>query len=70
MPLDTLVAKEINLRVTFRFHEGFAWAIDFITARRIDVRPLLTEIVPLAEAVRAFDFATDRSRAMKVLLAF
>jgi threonine dehydrogenase-like Zn-dependent dehydrogenase len=38
--------------------------------RRIDVRPLLTEIVPLADAVRAFDLATDRSRAMKVLLAF
>jgi L-idonate 5-dehydrogenase len=70
VPLNTLVAKEINLRGTFRFHEEFAWAVDFIVSRRIDVRPLLTEIVPLADAVRAFDLATDRSRAMKVLLAF
>ena len=31
---------------------------------------LLTEIVPLADAVRTFNLATDRSRAMKVLLAF
>jgi L-idonate 5-dehydrogenase len=68
--MNLLVAKEINLRGTFRFHEEFAWAVDFITSRRIDVRPLLTEIVPLADAVRAFDLATDRSRAMKVLLAF
>jgi L-idonate 5-dehydrogenase len=68
--LNTLVAKEITLRGTFRFHEEFAWAVDFITSRRIDVRPLLTEIVPLADAVRAFDLASDRSRAMKVLLAF
>jgi L-idonate 5-dehydrogenase len=70
VPLNLLVAKEITLRGTFRFHEEFAWAVDFIVSRRIDVRPLLTEIVPLADAVRAFDLATDRSRAMKVLLAF
>jgi L-idonate 5-dehydrogenase len=70
VPLNTLVAKEISLRGTFRFHEEFAWAVDFIVSRRIDVRPLLTEVVPLADAVRAFDLATDRSRAMKVLLAF
>jgi L-idonate 5-dehydrogenase len=70
VPLNTVVAKEITLRGTFRFHEEFAWAVDFIVSRRIDVRPLLTEVVPLAEAVRAFDLATDRSRAMKVLLSF
>ena len=70
VPLNALVAKEITLRGTFRFHEEFAWAVDFIVSRRIDVRPLLTEIVPLADAVRGFDLATDRSRAMKVLLAF
>lgn len=70
VPLNMLVAKEIILRGTFRFHEEFAWAVDFIVSRRIDVRPLLTEVVPLADAVRAFDLATDRARAMKVLLAF
>jgi L-idonate 5-dehydrogenase len=70
VPLNTLVAKEITLRGTFRFHEEFAWAVDFIVSRRIDVRPLLTEIVPLSDAVRGFDLATDRSRAMKVLLSF
>jgi L-idonate 5-dehydrogenase len=70
LPLNTLVAKEIVLRGTFRFHEEFAWAVDFITSRRIDIRPLLTEVVPLAEAVRGFDLASDRTRAMKVLLAF
>ena len=68
--MNTLVAKEINLRGSFRFHAEFTWAVDFIASRRIDVRPLLTEIVPLADAVRGFDLASDRSRAMKVLLAF
>jgi L-idonate 5-dehydrogenase len=70
VPLNLLLAKEITLRGTFRFHEEFVWAVDFIVTRRIDVRPLLSEIVPLSDAVRAFDLAADRSRAMKVLLAF
>jgi L-idonate 5-dehydrogenase len=68
-PLNLLVAKEITLRGTFRFREEFAWAVDYLAAGSIDVSPLLTEVVPLAEAVRAFDLAADKSRAMKVQLA-
>jgi L-idonate 5-dehydrogenase len=69
LPMNTLVAKEINLRGTFRFHEEFAWAVAAIAGGAIDVAPLLTEIVPLSEAVRAFELAGDRGRAMKVQLA-
>jgi L-idonate 5-dehydrogenase len=70
LPINMVVAKEIAVRGTFRFHEEFAWAVDFLGAGAIDVVPLLTEVVPLADAVRAFELAADRSRAMKVLLAF
>ena len=70
LPLNTIVAKELELRGTFRFHEEFRWAVDCIATGRIDVAPLLTEIVPLAEADRAFELAIDRRRAMKVQLAF
>jgi L-idonate 5-dehydrogenase len=69
VPLNTLVAKEISLRGTFRFHEEFVWAVDLLSARALDVMPLLTEILPLDQAVRAFELAGDRSRAMKVQLA-
>ncbi len=69
VPLNTLVAKEIRLVGTFRFDAEFAWAVGFIAAGAIDVAPLLTEIIPLDDAVRAFDLAGDRSRAMKVQLA-
>jgi L-idonate 5-dehydrogenase len=67
--MNMVVAKEINLRGSFRFHEEFAAAVDVLATGKIDVRPLLTEIVPLAEALRAFELAADRSRAMKVQLA-
>lgn len=69
IPLNVLVAKEITLRGTFRFHEEFAWAVFLLATRAVDVMALLTEVVPLADAVRAFDLAADRSRSMKVQLA-
>jgi L-idonate 5-dehydrogenase len=69
LPVNLLVSKEISLRGTFRFHEEFIWAVDFLATGKIDASPLLTEIVPLSEAVRAFNLAADRTRAMKVQLA-
>jgi L-idonate 5-dehydrogenase len=70
LPMNAVVTKELELRGSFRFHEEFGWAVDFIARREIDVRPLLTEVVPFTDAVRAFALAADRSRAMKVQLSF
>ena len=69
VPINTIVAKEIQLRGTFRFDREFDWAVAFLASGAIDPAPLLTEIVPLDDAVRAFELAGDRSRAMKVQLA-
>jgi len=41
-----------------------------INAGAIDVKPLISATLPLAEAVAAFELANDRSRAMKVQLSF
>jgi L-idonate 5-dehydrogenase len=70
LPMSLIVTKEIDLIGTFRFHAEFALAVETIAHRRIDVRPLLTEVVPLGDAVRAFELAADRTRAMKVQLGF
>ncbi len=69
LPVNVLTAKEIQLRGSFRFDAEFAWAVGFIASGAIDVSPLLTEVLPLDDAVRAFELAGDRSRAMKVQLA-
>jgi L-idonate 5-dehydrogenase len=69
LPMNVVVAKEITIRGTFRFDQEFAWAVGFIASKAIDVAPLLTEIIPLSDAVRAFELASDRTRAMKVQLA-
>jgi L-idonate 5-dehydrogenase len=44
--------------------------VDFLGSGALDVSPLLTEVIPFADSVRAFDLAADRTRAMKVQLAF
>jgi L-idonate 5-dehydrogenase len=69
VPLNVIVAKELTLRGTFRFHAEFAMAVELLGQNTIDVAPLLSEIVPLDEAIRAFELASDRRRAMKVQLA-
>lgn len=70
LPLSAVVAREARLVGTFRFHAEFHHAVEVLASGRLDPAPLLTEVVPAAEAVRAFDLAGDRTRAMKVQLAF
>ncbi|MBP7241841.1 L-idonate 5-dehydrogenase [Amaricoccus sp.] len=70
IPQNLVVAKEVDIRGTFRFHSEFALAVDFINRRRVDLKPLLTGSYPLEDAVTAFEVAGDRSRSMKVQLSF
>jgi L-idonate 5-dehydrogenase len=69
-PMGPLVTKELALIGSFRFHEEFAWAVDCIASGAIDVTPLLTRVVPVANADEAFLLASDRRQAMKVQLSF
>ena len=68
--LNVLVAKEVDLRGTFRFDKEFDWAVDAIAQGRIDPSPLLTDVMPVRDAVKAFEHAADRSKAMKAQLSF
>jgi L-idonate 5-dehydrogenase len=70
IPQNTIVAKEIEMKGTFRFHGEFGLAVDLINSRRVDLRPLLSGVFPLDDAIAAFEAASDRSRGMKVQLSF
>lgn len=70
IPQNMVVSKEIEIRGTFRFHEEFGLAVDLINNGRVDLKPLLTSVYDLDKAVEAFDVAGDRSRSMKVQIAF
>ena len=70
LPMQTITAKELELRGSFRFHAEFALGVGLMQKGLIDVKPLITHRVPLAEAERAFALANDRSQAMKTQIAF
>lgn len=70
VPMQQVTVKELTLKGTFRFHAEFATAIALMSKRLIDVAPLITHTLPLADAVKAFETANDRTRAMKVQIAF
>jgi L-idonate 5-dehydrogenase len=70
LPVNMLVAKELELRGTFRFDAEFTLAVDMLNRRLVDVAPLVTATLPVEEADAAFALAADRRRAMKVQLSF
>ena len=70
LPLGALVAREVRLVGSFRFHHEFGHALEVLAGGRLDPTPMLTAVVPVAEAERAFALASDRRRAMKVQIAF
>lgn len=70
LPVQAMTAKEIEFRGSFRFHAEFFEAVALMQAGRLDVTPLITHTIPVAEAVAAFDLASDRSQAIKAQIAF
>ena len=70
LPLNTIVAKEFDLRGAFRFHEEFGVAVELINKGLVDLKPLVSATLPYRDAGRAFALAADRTQAMKVLLSF
>jgi len=70
LPMNTLVAKEFDLRGAFRFHEEYATAVALLNQGLVNVKPLISATVSYRDAGRAFALAADRSQAMKVVLSF
>lgn len=69
-PANLLVAKELEWRGAFRFHQEFATAVELMNRRLVNVAPLISATFPFQKAVEAFDVAGDRSNQMKVQLSF
>ena len=70
LPQNMLVAKELSICGSFRFHAEFALAVRLINEGRVQLAPMITGSFPLSQAREAFELASDRRRAMKVLLDF
>ncbi len=70
IPLNMLVAKEFDLRGSFRFNPEFALAVELMNQNRVDVKPLITHSLPYTRFEEAFALAADRTQAVKVQMTF
>jgi L-idonate 5-dehydrogenase len=70
LPMNQIVAKEIDLRGTFRFHPEFATSVQFLNERLINGKPVITSVLPMDRAVEAFELALDKRQSLKVQISF
>ena len=68
--VNELMVKELDLKGAFRWGIEFDWAVEYLSTRRIDVRPLLSGQYPLQDAVAAFAAAADKNKSTKVQVVF
>jgi len=66
--INELMARELDLKGAFRWGIEFDWAVEYLSSRRVDVRPLLSRQFPLQDAVEAFTLAKDKNQSTKVQL--
>jgi L-idonate 5-dehydrogenase len=68
VPANAVMAKEIDLRGSFRFGMEFFTAVELIADGSVDVLSLVTAQRPLSVAPDAVRLALDRSQSVKVVL--
>jgi hypothetical protein len=67
-PANSVMARELDYVGVFRAAHAFDWAVQALRTRRVDVRPLISAQLPIAQARAVFELAADRSRSTKVQL--
>lgn len=68
VPANAVMAKEIDLKGSFRFDAEFNQAVALIVDGEVDVLKLVTAERVLSSAPEAFRLAADRSQSVKVVL--
>jgi L-idonate 5-dehydrogenase len=68
LPANQLMNREINLIGSMRYGDVFDEAIRLIAANRLNLRPLISGMLPLADAGQALRLAADKNQALKVQL--
>jgi (R,R)-butanediol dehydrogenase/meso-butanediol dehydrogenase/diacetyl reductase len=64
-----LAYRELRILGTRIYAKGnFETAIDLATRGKVDLKPLITHVLPMREALRGFDIAQNDAQACKVLI--
>ena len=65
-PLNLIMARELSYLGTFRFANVFGTALHLLASGRVDVAPLVSATMPLADADRAMQRAVGKDNVIKV----
>jgi L-idonate 5-dehydrogenase len=68
VPANAVMAREIDLKGSFRFGREFEESVHLIDRGEVDVLSLVTAERPLSAAPEGFRLALDRSQSVKVVL--
>lgn len=68
-PLSLVISREIDFRGCWRFGHEFDDALEMLAGHAALFGNLVTHRFPVNDVIDAFDTASDRTRAMKVLLS-
>lgn len=63
LPSIAITAKELSLKGSFRFHDGFPTGVSLMQTGLINVKPLITRNVSIKDAVAGFKLAPDPTQA-------
>jgi L-idonate 5-dehydrogenase len=69
LPANLLMNREINFIGSMRYGNVFGEAIRLVEAGQIDLRGLISGVLPLADAEKAMALAAEKGSALKVQLA-
>jgi L-idonate 5-dehydrogenase len=68
LPANQVMVREINFVGSMRYGNVFDEAIRLVASGRINLRPFISDVLPLADCRRAMELAADKSNAFKVQL--
>lgn len=66
IPANLIMSKELCFMGSFRYGDIYPVAMNLLSTRRVDVRPLISKTYPVSQVSEAFELASQRSNTIKV----
>lgn len=70
LPVNLIMVRELHIVGSFRYGNVWPAAVRLVSSGRVDLKPLITQVLPLRQAAEAVALAGSRSGVVKVQLDF
>ncbi len=66
LPLNAVMARELNLIGSFRYADAFPMALSLAASKQLDLAPLISAVLPLAEMQDAMALSVGKNDVTKI----